>query len=1201
MLGHNSAHAIKSKMENYEERNLVMKRKLFVVFCCFTLLACYAYVQSTDFGQSQTAALLRGKSRGSQFPAPTPEDVTFVKTSGDSLGYIHFRSDGPIIINLPIERYFGDAKERKKQHENGLLADRFQLYMPAWDVDQYGGDGHIQSEVDRVFFNGELLGTLSGNNEIWQLNSFSVPFDVVKFPEQPGDVGMNRIEVWVDTANSEADYWCTAIDWVALLIPAPRPVLMLHGWLSDPSTWTWARAALREMNGVPSCTLALGKNNSIFFNAALIKAGLQGDAGLKKLYGVEQFNIMAHSKGGLDSRCYVNTHSNPDFDDDVRQILQVSTPNAGSAMADLLFNAHMLPWHERTLIDTGEYFKELQGPGAMCLTPSYINGTFAMCCPVESTAVPVKVQTGRVPDDELGFMFNCSLLPIARLAYRHDDQAPSMCFWGDGVVSVQSAHTNVQPKRSSPWRGGNFNHLKILKQGIPSVLLGYRSEISEIKQPKYTLVKKTGTRGRKEHPEMQEWLREIRRQQEERKQEENKAEQDWQPVPQYAAGLLERGEQKLHQFLLRGNHSPGFSFMGLQPGVKISILMPSGKVYDSENNAELFNRAQVSTEDLEELPMAELFLGMADFSFPTPETGSCIVTLSAPHMTQMCNYRIILHEDEPAAALKCWLEQRQLPLGQPFRVFCQAGFDQRVLIGEEVKLELCVEQFAETGFVPFAPVNFRDDGVWPDDLAGDGLFSASYTSTQPGLYVLNVKAVLQPQPDVKINCSKQLKAQVSASDSRVLEVKHVVPLDLDNDQMYDALQAKCRVYIGKKGRYRLGASLLGQDGNIIAVANVGTDEVEAGELEVDLNFDGSKIFDCAIDGPYQVANFRLSEVNEDGYAYVGLPQDEQLRGASEAISYMEFKHEPVMLSGRGQDRGIDLNGDGVYDRLRVSVELLLSPGLEGYYQWSGSLYDENMRILASANASGYLQSSSTSQPEAQLVFDFPVDEIVERRYSGQFLLRSISLWGGKLDQVRFLPTEYNTGHYSGREFVGQINMLDVSSAVQLDFRDWRVQPEDGALSCRMRVLNRSGKQNAETLELVYWLVLPSSEECRLQRIDGVTPDGQQYMDITEQVEMALREAGRLDSKLEPGQSVELDISLYCRDRSVPNAKIFSFWADPPYLNNVPNPVDLNQDQLIDDWEILLGLEKWGRGEVSDAEILDAIHCWQTQKKLGGKP
>lgn len=1174
-------------------------KRLFVVFCCFAFLACLAYNPGPDSGQSQAAALLRSRTRGSQFPPPQPEDVTFVKTSGDDLGKVHYRSDGPIIIFLPIERYFGNATERETQHQNAMLADQFQLHMPAWDVDQNGGGSGYQPEVDKVFFNGEPLGTLSGDNQIWQMNSFSVPFEALKFPEKLGDVGLNRIEIWVDTANTGRDYWCTAIDWVALLIPAPRPLLLLHGWLSNPSTWKRLQAELRENYGVPSCTLKLGKDDAMLSNMKLIKDGLQGGAGLKKLYGVEQFNIMAHSKGGLDSRCYVNRHANADFDGDIHQVLQVATPNDGSFMAFLLYNQHMLSWHQRQLIKNAGWFEDLQSNGSWCLTPGHIRYSFAKYCPVEDTAVPVKVLAGRVPDDALG-RFGRSILPLARLAYGHNDQHPDPKHWGDGVVSVHSAHKNVAPKSMSPLRGPGFDHTSIIDKRAESVLHAYLLELREVKQPKYTLAKANDSRTRSDASggsEMREWLKEIKRQQEERQEEEL----HWQGAPQHAAGLLERGEQSLHQFYLQGESSPGLIFMGILPGLKISLLMPSGKRYDSENDAELFKGAQMSAEELEQTPMAELFLGMLEFSFPRPEEGACIVSLSATNTTEICNYRIILLEDEPAAALKCWLEQWQLPQGMPFRVFSQASFKQGLLSGPELDLELHVELQGEEGFVPFAPVQFRDDGVWPDEMAGDGLYSASYMPLQPGQYLFNVKAELKPLPDVKINCSHQLEAQVSASASRVLEVPEILPLDLDNNGMYDVLQARCRLHIDKKASYRLGASLLSQEGDIIAVANVDTGQAEPGELELELRFEGSKIFDSAVDGPYWVANFRLSEVDEEGAAHIGLPQDEQLKAASQQLNYIEFEHEPVMLSGKGQDRGIDLDGDGVYDRLRVSVELLLSPGLEGNYQWSGSLYDENMRILASANASGYLQSSNTMRPEAQLVFDFPVDKIIERRYSGRFLLRGISLWGGKLSEVRFLPTEYSSGHYSGRDFVSQINMLDLGSAVQLDFQDWRVQAEDGALACRMRILNHSGKENAETLELVYWLVLPSTEECRLQRIDGITAEGQQYMDITEQVEMALREKGRLDSKLEPGEAVEVDISLYCRDRSVPEAKIFSFWADPPYLSNEPNPLDLNQDHLIDDWEILLGLEKWRLGEVDDSQILDAIHCWQTQKKLGGKP
>src|SRR5262249_16504685 len=51
-------------------------------------------------------------------------------------------------------------------------------------------------------------------------------------------------------------------------------------------------------------------------------------ANLRQRWGVDKLNIVAHSKGGLDSREYIEGHP------DVSALLQIGTPNAGSPLAD---------------------------------------------------------------------------------------------------------------------------------------------------------------------------------------------------------------------------------------------------------------------------------------------------------------------------------------------------------------------------------------------------------------------------------------------------------------------------------------------------------------------------------------------------------------------------------------------------------------------------------------------------------------------------------------------------------------------------------------------------------------------------------------------------------------------------------------------------------------------------------------------------
>ncbi|MCP4659986.1 MAG: DUF11 domain-containing protein [bacterium] len=166
------------------------------------------------------------KTRSSPFDPPT-EDV-FVTDVGPGLDTgCTFNTDPnhPLIIDVLIGQAVG------KVDSNGFLVDpagliadgvvpaTVDVIMPAFDVDINGGP---PPENDNVLLNGESLGTLTGGNEIWKLNSFSVPIRKIKFPPPPPSSACpapvaNRIQINVDTLDTGR--WCTAIDWVALVIP----------------------------------------------------------------------------------------------------------------------------------------------------------------------------------------------------------------------------------------------------------------------------------------------------------------------------------------------------------------------------------------------------------------------------------------------------------------------------------------------------------------------------------------------------------------------------------------------------------------------------------------------------------------------------------------------------------------------------------------------------------------------------------------------------------------------------------------------------------------------------------------------------------------------------------------------------------------------------------------------------------------------
>lgn len=291
---------------------------------------------------------------------PDADDHTFVVNSGPGLDTgCSFRLDGPLIFNIPVTRYAGptnpDGTLVNAAHlvASGLLSPHATLIMPAFDIDYDfvpppGED--IEPERDRVFFNGVPIHQLAvgnsefllGQNNVWRLNSFSIPIEKVKFPSARGSGGnpptpaMNEIRIDIDVANSE-EYWCTAIDWAALSIKIMSPIILIHGNNSDGGFYD------RQGFTVYLQTQELLYDNSISMptsprrvNAARLNSLIPP---IVKSFGVDSVHFVVHSKGGLDSREYLQRYQprhDPDFK--VLSYSSLSTPHNGSALADVAVN-----------------------------------------------------------------------------------------------------------------------------------------------------------------------------------------------------------------------------------------------------------------------------------------------------------------------------------------------------------------------------------------------------------------------------------------------------------------------------------------------------------------------------------------------------------------------------------------------------------------------------------------------------------------------------------------------------------------------------------------------------------------------------------------------------------------------------------------------------------------------------------------------
>lgn len=290
--------------------------------------------------------------RSSPFPTPTPTDTLFVVDEGGSLDTsCTFRSAGPLTFTVNVKRYVGEVDGQgrllnpQKLVDSGVVSSTVTVRMPAYDVD-YGTQppNPHYPERDRVLFNGYPVGDLGssafldGENNRWRINEFTIPVEYVRFGrkveggEEPTP-GQNEITILIDEANLESgdDVWCTAIDWASISFSALAPVIMVHG--DNQAGAFWDEQGFTK----PFKDAGVPYDNSISLPGDYIAQNgnrlLTDMPRVARQFGAKHVHIVAHSKGGLDTREFLKKLPV------VGQLAVVSfttlsTPHEGSVVAD---------------------------------------------------------------------------------------------------------------------------------------------------------------------------------------------------------------------------------------------------------------------------------------------------------------------------------------------------------------------------------------------------------------------------------------------------------------------------------------------------------------------------------------------------------------------------------------------------------------------------------------------------------------------------------------------------------------------------------------------------------------------------------------------------------------------------------------------------------------------------------------------------
>ncbi len=901
-------------------------------------------------------------------------------------------STGQLVIKLRVPRVITREQQRLLV-QNGLLAPTARLTLPAYDVDSSLATAcecpsSPEPEFDLVKFNNQEVkngnGTpyLEGSCNNWRLNSFDVPLDLITFASDPGPggtaaPGVNTITIDIDVKNQQK-CWCTSVDWVSLEIFTPvRPLVMVHGILSSGETWMAKPSSMfpEAINffekvrqyGVPVSAITLDpsggvvKNlNSIEENAVTVGKAVEAD---RRRWGVNKLNLLCHSKGGLDSREFV------EFNDGVDKLVQLGTPNAGSPLADAIQSA-LISSLPRLTVFTNLFLT----PAAYQLTTAYMryyNWAHGLNADVSYYSIAGDYR------HECTF-FNCSQNRFTRALLTYITGP------GDTIVPIDSALALNQATRS--FYVTQADNFQAIHEGMTNSTISFDGAWAYLIGPSSPAAEMGGGGVLAQSALAGEAIASSM---------SGAAQQATLSRTAGVAGQLSQGGRESHQMPVSEPKTTTFTLLQDGGDLDLVLVSPSGQRFDAQTT---ISNSQVQRSEGD-------FFGsrLEAYTLTQPEVGLWRVEISAPLVTSLSGtaaYVVNAWVEGSAFNLNGDLSGLNVRRGNPIRLSASPVQNGQPIRGATVTALVVMPDGSPRN------VTLRDDGAVGDSVANDGNYNALFSETQsPGRYRMVYRSSGGSGGATPLFSRETAAlATVSQSLSTFSGDYDDYGKDLNGDGFYDNLVVVAGLDITRAGGYRVNGVLVDARGNRVDAAAKAT--LREGYNEVELKFDGRTILRNGVDGPYKLAEIRLIE-DESGEVF---PVDVQ-SNVYQTFAYKvsDFQQSAIRLTGRGTATGIDTNANKRFDILRVEVEANL--GKAGDYTWSARLTDRLGKEVGYATQKGALKIGINL-----IRFDFDGKRIGQIRSDGPYFLRGLIIFSNGSS----LTTEdvYTTEVFQASQFEG---------------------------------------------------------------------------------------------------------------------------------------------------------------------------------------
>ena len=917
---------------------------------------------------------------------PAFSDNVFVADQGDALDVEHPVSAAhkEVTACVEITRFAGTVNNQgflvdvERRIERAYLAEKMVLTVRARIAaadagGELGKDG-LDVEVflrrgvtGQEFSLGHLQGGFNGD---WESYYLDVPVGVLQFPAdplagrhpQPAPSELcsspcvpqpNEITfVFSGDALPGSDGFMTCtIDWLALAPPAGgqlacRPVMLVHGWMGLPDSWdgsVWPQTLTDE--GIAFRIIQLERNGFVIDNGRQVT---HFAADLAERFGVQRISIVAHSKGGVDSRQHVSYHDN------VATLIMIATPNEGTPLASLAgpFAGVLAPFSDNGTWDVT--------PAAMALynTLNPPNPkTFYLVASGEYDGVATELARWMGPNDMVVPVASVHALPYA----------PG---WAYQTRTTDSAPQGVCAKRHLTNHSCLLFYQNIFDDLLPYLLLQPPAPPEEELRGGLAGVP-AGARA------------------------DEAAEEPAEPAAQLimaGTGAAAPGLTVSHSVIVDSVEAVTFLVMADPATVDVALVRPDGV------------RIDAGTQDPAVTPLSADDLGPVShvgFDVAAPQTGTWTVEVTereaatAPSVAGTAPTGTVPREagqQEPVA----YSLGAVTPFTPGTGVALQANVD-RALVSSGQQFTILATLTQDGSPVTGATVTalvIRPDGSTLEqalDPSGDGGSAVVTGTTAPGAYDITVAAA---RPDPAFTREQNVRVMVLSGGSTFTGAVTDHGLDANGDGLFDQLAVDVGLTLEAAGTYRVQGTLQLPDGGTVIEQVRVEQPMDAGQRSVSLAFSGSQLFDQRLDGPYVVTGLVLMDTGADAVVALGEPH------TTEAYACTQFQRPVCLLTGTTSDAGTNTPDKPLepFEQLVVQVEADLLGA--AHVDAGARLRAGDCSLIAIAATSADLQAG-----RSMLSFGFSASRIFGHGMPGPYTLGELTLTGTTETGTAFSLTE----------------------------------------------------------------------------------------------------------------------------------------------------------------------------------------------------